>query len=883
MAKISLRAYNREIEGLIDHTQIDEAIAHCKFILKLYPKYVDTYRVLGKAYLEGRRYSEAADIFQRVLTVIPDDFISHLGLSIIREDEHNLDASIWHMERAFEVQPSNAAIQEEIRRLYGQRDGIKPPKARLTRAALIRMYAHGELYSQAIAEAQIALSEDAQRIDIEVLLARLYYLAGQKVDATQTCSNIVNKMPYCYEANKILAIILSESQRDDEAKKFQQRIYAVDPYAAYINQAAPTIQQVPDQVISLEKLDYIPGQASAEQPVWAQVAGVEIEPEENESLPDWLPDIPKEKAPIVAEHQTSAFIPEEPEAQQADIPEWMRGAGWQSTDKTETELAQLEQQNTVVQEPELEAEPSEIPEWLRSIQSSAQIEKSPIEDIVPPEDENLSRLEEILTAPQETPPAQKEDTKISLEDIPAWLSGLEVEESPAIPESQPWEATVIAAHMDEQSQPETSFQTEMEKNNQADVPQPPLSDNEDLPDWLKGLDQELTNSEKTDTANTVPDIPDWIQGLESPVVSDAEQSIPLQDTEVTGSMENLSVETPSDIPEDMDSAFAWLETLAARQGAEEGTLTTKPEERLEKPPEWITLAQEEEEAITFESPQPEIETLQDQTESLPSLPLEESTSLPLSEDKTEQKADLSSDEEAAIAWMEALAARQGLKEDAADVPPIMMPEWISETLESQSSQTPELDSIQQEMSESDQPITEAVEEISENEFESRELETLFSQSVEMAEQEEVDTPDSWLQGLTESQPIADEATSSELDLNLEAEEIEEPLEIEEAILSQDTEAEIEAPIAYEEKTVSPVESELDSIIHKGKEDSIVSFVQQLILKEKDMAPIIDAIQKALYQYPVNIYLWQSLGDAFSKSGNLQEALDAYTKAEELIR
>ncbi len=63
MAKVSLRAYNREIETLIDRGQFDEAIAHCRHILKTYPKHLETYRLLGKAYLESKRYGDAVDIF----------------------------------------------------------------------------------------------------------------------------------------------------------------------------------------------------------------------------------------------------------------------------------------------------------------------------------------------------------------------------------------------------------------------------------------------------------------------------------------------------------------------------------------------------------------------------------------------------------------------------------------------------------------------------------------------------------------------------------------------------------------------------------------------------------------------------------------------------
>ncbi len=56
MAKISLRMYNREIEGLIEQGQrLDEAIAHCRHILKTYTKHLETYRLLGKSYLEAKR------------------------------------------------------------------------------------------------------------------------------------------------------------------------------------------------------------------------------------------------------------------------------------------------------------------------------------------------------------------------------------------------------------------------------------------------------------------------------------------------------------------------------------------------------------------------------------------------------------------------------------------------------------------------------------------------------------------------------------------------------------------------------------------------------------------------------------------------------------
>src|SRR5512147_2795829 len=193
MSKVALRLYNREIETLIDQGHIDEAIAHCQHILKTYPKHLETYRLLGKAFLESKRYDEAVAIFERVLSVAPEDFVSHVGMSIIADDKGRLDDAIWHMERAFEVQPSNAAIQGELQRLFGRRDGVEPPKIRLTRGALAHMYVQGELFNQAISEIRAVLNGDPKRTDMQTLLARAYFRNGQKTEAADICNPLLMK------------------------------------------------------------------------------------------------------------------------------------------------------------------------------------------------------------------------------------------------------------------------------------------------------------------------------------------------------------------------------------------------------------------------------------------------------------------------------------------------------------------------------------------------------------------------------------------------------------------------------------------------------------------------------------------------------------------
>ena len=58
---------------------------------------------------------------------------------------------------------------------------------------------------------------------------------------------------------------------------------------------------------------------------------------------------------------------------------------------------------------------------------------------------------------------------------------------------------------------------------------------------------------------------------------------------------------------------------------------------------------------------------------------------------------------------------------------------------------------------------------------------------------------------------------------------------------------------------------------------------RLIKKGRFLEEVIFDLRDALYRFPVDVDIWQSLGDAYMRANRLQDALDAYTKAEELLR
>jgi tetratricopeptide (TPR) repeat protein len=74
-----------------------------------------------------------------------------------------------------------------------------------------------------------------------------------------------------------------------------------------------------------------------------------------------------------------------------------------------------------------------------------------------------------------------------------------------------------------------------------------------------------------------------------------------------------------------------------------------------------------------------------------------------------------------------------------------------------------------------------------------------------------------------------------------------------------------------------------SELGRGNIAASLDIYSKLIRKGKSLEEITRDLRDALYRYPVEVAIWQALGDAYMRANRLQEALDAYTKAEELLR
>jgi tetratricopeptide (TPR) repeat protein len=72
-------------------------------------------------------------------------------------------------------------------------------------------------------------------------------------------------------------------------------------------------------------------------------------------------------------------------------------------------------------------------------------------------------------------------------------------------------------------------------------------------------------------------------------------------------------------------------------------------------------------------------------------------------------------------------------------------------------------------------------------------------------------------------------------------------------------------------------------LDRGDIPAALAHYGKLIKKGKHLEETIRDLTESIYRHPVEVGIWQMLGDAYMRANRLKEALEAYNKAEELIR
>ncbi|MFW6042473.1 MAG: tetratricopeptide repeat protein [Chloroflexota bacterium] len=648
MPDVLLQDYLEEISNLIDESRLGEAVRHCRFILEQYPRHVDTYRLLGKAFLEQGNLQGAADVFRRILSADPEDFIAHAGMAIIYKQEDQYKQAVWHMERAFEVDPYNAAIQEALKDLYGRRDGLPPGQLPLTRSALSRLYVKGEMYAQAIAELGELVNEDDQRIDLKVLLAEALWRNSQRVDAVDVCQSVLQELPDCTKANAILAEIWLMTERHDEAGPYMQRVYDLTLPAHDVLDDDSPVGQLFKTDGALELQDQVYVERLQESAALGMTVGDD----------DWVQDLELSDDDLLEQVE----------------PEW---------------LEVLQSDETAASAAKDDDEVSEWPDEVSKGEATASDrgpEAAERETTGPPDAGDDTTADPEGTATRWLEPA---DDVTGLGEAPEdadWEQWLQQE-----PDSDPLLST--GAQDSSDSEEVTMGAADEFGKGQDDMPEDemPEMENEqgadagdDSFDWL----QELGDAEDSE-GESLPDevgdagLPDWL-AEDSGSMDEGDDSFQWLDEmeDAEGLAEGLDEEAADDpaggeLPDwlqedaaaseaESDEDLSWLDQIAAGEGTaiEEPPTLSWPEDEAEQPDASQPEALFEDEA----DDEPEVDAEAEESvvrPEPPEVPEEAEEELatiepaPGAEDESETLDEVPEDLEDAMAWLEQLAAQQG--------------------------------------------------------------------------------------------------------------------------------------------------------------------------------------------------------------------------------
>ena len=205
------------------------------------------------------------------------------------------------------------------------------------------------------------------------------------------------------------------------------------------------------------------------------------------------------------------------------------------------------------------------------------------------------------------------------------------------------------------------------------------------------MPEEIAPAAEVVPAVPAEEVPDWLKAVEAEIPEVDSTAVEAAPIEAAPAAE-AGLPAGLDLT-DQDAALAWLEGLAAKQGVPEEELITKPEERAEIPSIEEVQAPEVSEAVAApaeELPEwmKEIETeaVTPTVEAVPAVPAEEVPdwlkaaeaevpeeiapaveaapieAAPAAESGLPAGLDLT-DQDAALAWLEGLAAKQGVPEE----------------------------------------------------------------------------------------------------------------------------------------------------------------------------------------------------------------------------
>ncbi|MCB0194976.1 MAG: hypothetical protein KDJ65_23705 [Anaerolineae bacterium] len=602
---------------------------------------------------------------------------------------------------------------------------------------------------------------------------------------------------------------------------------------------------------------------------------------DEEGLPDWLQDIEESDDTELAIDTTAGTASEESGTADDEMPDWLGGFGETVESPASTvsssDLSGEEDDKMVVEE--------DLPDWLREV------------------DDEPEAASDTATTPSD------DDGMVVEEDLPGWLSDLSDEDADSDFDAEQGDDTLVSDELpdwlsDTEDPEDVPFQLD------TSLAASPLdSDDEDLPDWLREVQEDVPTKESTQEAAPASqaaapvatrndpdvieeDLPDWLREVqedsdieESPLLVDEtattasaepvtvdDDGLPDWLKDVDDTTEDISVEAPvtAAVQADENDLPDWLKEVGDDDESFEDISFSSEEDTLiveEDLPDWLSeVDTESDDPFEPSEPSPEEEAEIVAMDELPDW---------LRDTDEESLDDIDEDELASLPPAEAVS--EPLEEGAMPVEDDDLPDWLkegagleslSEDGESEEIAAPE---PSPEPVAASSPIEEA---FTEPVVEADEAEPLPVAQTQASPPTRIASrmPD-WLKKLRESQPKSP---------------VKQPVVAEASAVvssSMQTAGAIGAPAKFDSSVLQNLPHDTGKRLElardareRGEIDEAIPIYSNLVSSGAHLTSVIEDLQQSLKTYPTNYMLYQVIGDAMLKDGRIQNALESYRQA-----
>ena len=283
MPRISLRDYLNKIDALITENSYEQSLYHSFYLLRQYPKYVEVYKRIGRAYLELNNLDSAANVFARLITVEPENFLNHLTMGLIMEMQSDVERAIYQTRLALFLQPENKDVIRLYQQLSSQRTDMREPAS--FRPILTALQAYRQNDFAKCHEILSTSDLDNYRYFGQLFIALSAYRLEDYANFIIISEELLGKNRYLECVLKLMAPLL-KTRKPLREREYISRLHELNPEFSSLEDS-----QEASTPIELIYHDWTGFQNSKLRTIWHQ-PGSKIIDNQIDTLPGWLECLP---------------------------------------------------------------------------------------------------------------------------------------------------------------------------------------------------------------------------------------------------------------------------------------------------------------------------------------------------------------------------------------------------------------------------------------------------------------------------------------------------------------------------------------------------------------------------------------------------------------